>query len=69
MKASNLLIRWIKQFPKVVIGFITLITGIVGFIILFRDNLHLIIVVISSLFFITVWLISFYVSFVKTPPH
>ena len=62
------LFRWIKRYPKQVIGFITFITGVAGFIILFRDNQQLIVVTISTAIFITVWLISLRIAFAKTAP-
>lgn len=61
-------IEWLRKSPTWTLGFITFVTTLVGFVILFRDNPSLVFVVVATVILIALWLLSLFVSFAKTAP-
>ncbi len=57
--------EWLKQLPSWIKGGIGLTTLIVGFLVLFRDNYHLSIIVVSVATLITTFCFSIYIAFSK----
>jgi hypothetical protein len=61
-------IEWLCKSPAWTLGFITFVTALVSFVILFRENPSLVFVVIAIVVFIALWFLSLFVSFAKTAP-
>ena len=61
-------IAWMKKLPVWVQGVIGLIAAIVSFVILFRENYHLGLVITGLTILVSVLCLSAYIAFAKTPP-
>ena len=61
-------IESIRRLPAFVQGAIGLLTLIIGFVVLFRDNVYLSVTVSSALILIATFLLCIYLVFAKTPP-
>lgn len=58
----------IRNLPGWVIAAITLVTTVVGFVVLFQNKVYLVAVILSILVSLSVWLLCLYASFAKTQP-
>jgi tetratricopeptide (TPR) repeat protein len=60
--------KWVKEIPTWLKGTIGLITTIISFIILFRANVHLSIIVTIGVLLITTLCLCLYIIYARTPP-
>ncbi|CAG0973601.1 hypothetical protein ANAEL_01318 [Anaerolineales bacterium] len=61
-------INWIKELPDWIKATVGLVTIVISFVIAFRANYYLSIVIIATLAIISLFLLFTYVTFAKTPP-
>ena len=61
-------IKWIKETPAWIKGAIGLATAIISFVILFRENVHLGTTASIGMLLATIFCLSIYIAFSKTPP-
>lgn len=61
-------IEWIKKFPDWVKATIGLVTIIIGFVIAFRTDYYLSILVVGTLILVSLLFLFIYLAFTKTPP-
>jgi len=60
--------KGVRELPGWVLGAITLISAIVAFLILFKDNFHLVATVTITVCFLALLLLCIYLAFARTPP-